>query len=104
MTYAEECLIKAQLLIDAANGVEFQLKTISGEWVDVQYPDFNLDFSFYRKKPKKIKHSRVVLWTKSGPHVTAQICESDAWASILMANSLDTEIKRETIYVEVNDE
>lgn len=100
MTYAEECRLRAQMLLDAADGVEFQLRAPSGEWVNIYNPDFTYELSRYRRKPKKVRHERVVVWHDTGSGIGAFLCIPD---STLYIPPYYKELKRETVFVEVEE-
>lgn len=99
MTYAEECRLLAQMLLDAADGVEFQFKNPLGQWNDAGETTFHLHIDRYRRKPKKVRHERVVVWYQDDKgHV--MLCMYTP-STIPCMPAVYKELKRETVFVEV---
>lgn len=102
MTYAEECRLRAQMLLDAADGVEFQLKNDSGDWSDVYEPLFTFPVDLYRRKPKKVRHERVLVWVRWPNGDVALHIYHDHDTASRGVRDLE-EIKRETVFVKVEE-
>ena len=104
MTYAEECRLRAQMLLDAADGVEFQINDGEGGWEDIPQPDFSVPLHQYRRKPKKVRHERVVLWIKFPKGgLWVGTFHTDEAADLFARRGDGEELKREVVWVEVEE-
>jgi len=102
MTYQEECRLRAQMLLDAADGVEFQYLNGDRGWVDLDEPTFSSPLSNYRRKPKKVRHERVVVWVRWPNGDVTLLVYIDHDTAIRGVRDLE-ELKRETVFVEVEE-
>lgn len=109
MTYQEECRLRAQMLLDAADGVEFQFDEFgNGDWKDVTEPGFTFHVAYYRRKPKKVRHEAVVLWIaldrdRIWHGLFSSNYDADAYIKFTLINGQGKELKRETVYCEVGE-
>lgn len=104
-SYADECRLRAQYLLEAADGVEFQLMQPLGEWVNIYNPDFSCELSRYRRKPKKVRHERIFVWIQwdSGGISSHQFVSVEEVQCFLNVDKGAKELKRETLFVEVEE-
>jgi len=86
-------------------GVKFQIDNIEG-WKDIENPKFKCRLEMYRRKPKIIKHERVIVWYKSpdgskDTHVNMfkSYMKADEYIQCLNLK----ELKRETVFCEVEE-
>jgi len=103
MTYEEECHLKAQYLIAAASGVEFEHKNRNGTWSACPRPVFNEHVVMYRRKPTIVRHERVISWYMNktqGPFITYYQNDTEADTEMKACPWLK-ELKREVVWLEV---
>lgn len=107
MTYQEKCRIRAHMLLDAANGVEFQeWNSCTDSWRDVEEPNFNYSPGHYRRKPKLVRHEAVVAWLQFNTpeeEVYAAIFDNDAQLDSWLSRNPRALLKREIVFVEVEE-
>jgi len=108
MTYEEELRAKAAMMLEAAEGVKFQYKYRLAEngWKDVENPLFGLSVGHYRRKPKIVKHERVIVWHKTATYpkaVNVTMFTSCIKADKYIQDLNLEEIKRETVFCEVEE-
>lgn len=102
-SYQEECRLRAQMLLDAADWVELQIRsTPSSEWADIREPDFSCSVNLYRRKPKKVRHERVVVWARWPNGAICVLTFKDHNSANQGTRDME-ELKREIVFVEIEE-
>jgi len=104
MTYEEDCRLRAQYLIDAANGVEFQrFSHYKNQWEECPKPRFQGELKMYRRKPTMRRYERYLLWLTYFDAKKPQliVCDSEMAANCYTKSPSIKIHKREVVWVEV---
>lgn len=104
MTYQEECRLRAKMLLDAADGVEFQVDfDRDGNWQDIETPMFQLCVEQYRCKPKIVRIESVLLWYRHGDgDICVDVFDTEVDIELFLERFPNNkELKREIVFVEV---